>query len=75
MKDVSYPKAITTFVDLLGFKEAQNRKSASEVNNILSAFLKCIKDNYASRYEEAHKTSFLTYSAFFRWCFARDIFS
>ena len=66
MKDVSYPKAIATFVDLLGFKEAKNRKSASEVNNILSAFLKCIKDNYASRYEEAYKTPFLTYSAFSR---------
>ena len=53
MGDVSYTKAIVTFVDLLGFKEAVNKKSASEVNDILNAFLKCMQDNYASHYEEA----------------------
>lgn len=65
MGDVSYTKAIVTFVDLLGFKEAVNKKSASEVNDILNAFLKCMQDNYASHYEEAYKTPPLTYSAVF----------
>lgn len=65
MRDVSYTKAIVTFVDLLGFKKTVNKKSASEVNNILNAFLKCMQDNYASHYEEAYKTPPLTYSAVF----------
>lgn len=48
MEEISYTKAIVTFVDLLGFKEAVNEMSASEVNELLDKFLEYTQNNYAS---------------------------
>ena len=42
-----------------------NKRSASEVDDILNAFFDCMQNNYASLYEKAYKTAPLTYSAVF----------
>lgn len=65
MGEISYTKAIVTFVDLLGFKEAVKKKSASEVNDILNAFLERMQVNYASYYEEVYAAAPLTFNAVF----------
>ena len=65
MEEISYTKAIVTFVDLLGFKEAVNEMSASEVNELLDKFLEYTQNNYASCYEKMYETPPLTYNAVF----------